>query len=70
MEGERAMVCTLMHKRLAVAELELDDATGFIQRVNTVYVPEHLPVGTLTVSARTLSPPTRSWSARGGSCGP
>ena len=22
------MVCTLMHKRLAVAELELDDATG------------------------------------------
>ena len=41
------MVCTLMHKRLAVAELELDDATGFIQKVNTVYVPEHLPVGTL-----------------------
>lgn len=41
------MVCTLMHKRLAVAELELDAATGFIQKVNTVYAPEHLPVGTL-----------------------
>lgn len=41
------MVCTLMHKRLPVAQLELDDATGFIQKVNTVYAPEHLPVGTL-----------------------
>lgn len=41
------MVCNLMHKRLMVAELELDDATGFIQKVNTVYTPEHLPVGVL-----------------------
>lgn len=41
------MICTLMHKRMAVAELELDDATGFIHKVNTVYAPEHLPVGVL-----------------------
>lgn len=40
------MVCTLMHKRLAVAELELDEATGFIQRIDSVLRPEHLPVGT------------------------
>ena len=39
------MKCTLMHKRMKVAELELDDATGFIQRIGTVYAPEHLPVG-------------------------
>ena len=37
--------CTLMHKRIAVAEMELDDATGFIQKIGTVYAPEHLPVG-------------------------
>lgn len=37
--------CILMHKRIRVAELELDDATGFIQKVGTVYVPQHLPVG-------------------------
>ncbi len=37
--------CTFMHKRTAVAEIELDDATGFIQKINTVYAPEHLPVG-------------------------
>lgn len=39
------MNCTFMHKRTAVAEIELDDATGFIQKINTVYAPEHLPVG-------------------------
>lgn len=41
------MLCTLMHKRIAVADLELDDATGFIQKANTLYAPEHLPVGVL-----------------------
>lgn len=39
------MKCTLMHKRIEVAEIELDDATGSIQRIGTVYAPEHLPVG-------------------------
>ena len=39
------MKCTLMHKRIAVAEMELDDATGLIQKIGAVYVPEHLPVG-------------------------
>ena len=34
-----------MHKRIAVAEIELDDATGFIQKIGMVYAPEHLPVG-------------------------
>ena len=40
-----SLKCTLMHKRMKVAELELDDATGFIQKIGTVYAPEHLPVG-------------------------
>lgn len=39
------MKCTLMHKRITVANIELDDATGFIQKVSTVYAPEHLPIG-------------------------
>lgn len=39
------MKCAFMHKRIAVAELELDDATGMIQKVNTIYAPEHFPVG-------------------------
>ena len=41
------MKCSLMHKRVTVADIELDDASGFIKRINTVYVPEHLPVGVL-----------------------
>lgn len=40
-----SLKCTLMHKRVQVAELELDDATGFIQRIGTVYAPDHLPIG-------------------------
>ena len=39
------MECTLMHKRIPVALIELDDATGFIQKIEEIYVPEHLPVG-------------------------
>lgn len=41
------MKCTLMHKKIAVAEMEMDDVTGSIQKIYTVTVPEHLPVGIL-----------------------
>ena len=39
------MKCTLMHKEMAVADIELDDATGFIQKINTVHASAHLPLG-------------------------
>lgn len=39
------MKCILMHKRAQVASIELDDATGFIQKIGEIYAPEHLPVG-------------------------
>lgn len=39
------MKCTLMHKCKAVAEMELDETTGFILKINEVYVADHLPVG-------------------------
>ena len=35
----------LMHKRTAVADIEIDDAASYIQKINTVFAPEHLPVG-------------------------
>ena len=38
-------VCTLMHKRVATAQLWLDDETGFVLKVAAVYAPEHLPIG-------------------------
>lgn len=44
-QKQRNLKCTLMHKRIAVAKMELDDATGFIQKIGEVYAPEHLPVG-------------------------
>lgn len=39
------MKCTLMHKKIEVADLELDEATGFILRISKVYDPNHLPIG-------------------------
>ena len=37
---------TLMHKCLAIADLEFDDATGSIQTINSIHAPDHLPIGT------------------------
>ncbi len=39
------MKCTLMHKYIPVADIELDDATGFIQKSGALHEAEHLPVG-------------------------
>ena len=39
------MECVLMHKRVPVARMELDDVSGFIQRIYSVFAPDHLPVG-------------------------
>ncbi len=47
-EAERKVIpmkCTFMHKNIAVAEMELDDVTGFIKKINDVYEPKHLPIG-------------------------
>ena len=39
------MKYTLMHKRIEVAQLDLDEATGIIRKIGEVYAQEHLPVG-------------------------
>ena len=36
---------TLMHNNIAVADIEIDDVTGVIARVGTVYAAQHFPVG-------------------------
>ncbi len=42
------MKCLLMHKRIPVADIEIDDVTGFIQKIGNVYAAEHLPIGITT----------------------
>lgn len=37
---------TLMHKEIPVLDLDLDEATGSLRRLGTVYHPAHLPLGT------------------------
>ena len=39
------MDCVLMHKNVPAAHIELDDASGFILRINSIFSAEHLPVG-------------------------
>ena len=39
------MECILMHKRIPVSSIELDDATGFIRKIGDIYAPAHLPIG-------------------------
>ena len=46
------MKCTFMHKNMSVAKLEIDEGTGFIQKVKEVYAPEHLPLGIPMVGGR------------------
>lgn len=39
------MQYTLMHKRLPVGELEMDESSGAVAKVREIYRPEHLPLG-------------------------
>ena len=36
-----------MHQNIPVSELEMDESTGLIRKVNQVFAPEHLPAGVL-----------------------
>ena len=39
------MQYVLMHKDIPVAEIEIDDASGYISAIGKIYAPEHTPVG-------------------------
>lgn len=41
------MEYTLMHKNIPVLDIELDEATGFVQKLGTVHRIKHLPLGTV-----------------------
>lgn len=43
--GGKPMKYTLMHKQKKILEMELDETTGFILKINKVYAADHLPVG-------------------------
>lgn len=59
------MTYILMHKKISVAELELDDTSCVIISVNKVMAPEHLPVGiTMKNNAVDKVALTRWWRRR------
>ncbi len=44
-KGDGFMKYKLMHRRTAVAELEIDEAIGCIEKIYSIHSPRHLPVG-------------------------
>jgi len=40
---------TLMHKNIAVADIEIDEALGGVTKIRNVTLKEHLPVGTIRI---------------------
>lgn len=38
------MKCELMHRKISVAEIEIDSDSGYITKIHTVSAPEHLPL--------------------------
>ena len=55
------MKCILMHRRIPVVQITLDDLSGFIQRVESVYAPEHLPVGVAIHQGRVDRAELNAW---------
>ena len=45
MRGAAKMRYVLMHKNISVADIELDDATGYISSIGNLHAPEHVPLG-------------------------
>ena len=45
LQGGNPMDCTLMHKNISVLDMLIDEATGYIAKINDVYNIEHLPFG-------------------------
>ena len=43
--GSGSMKCVLMHKRIPVAELEIDGSSGLIRKIGTLFDGTRLPVG-------------------------
>ena len=53
--------CTLMHKNIAVVDLELDEADGTIYKIGNVYASEHLPLGVVTKTGKPDKTEFNNW---------
>jgi hypothetical protein len=52
---------TLMHKKLPVLELEIDEETSAIMGIGEVFYPEHIPVGIETDGERPIRAALNAW---------
>ena len=54
------MTCTLMHKNISVADVEIDSDNGYIDKIGTIHAPEHLPIGTTGSRSADKNKPNRA----------
>ncbi len=55
------MKYTLMHKNIRVAELDFDEATGSIQKIDKIYNEAHLPIGVTVKKGMTDRAALNEW---------
>lgn len=51
----------LMHRNLPTAVIEIDETKGFIKKIESIYEPDHLPVGTTDVTGKTNRNSVNEW---------
>ena len=54
------MTCTLMHKNIPVVDLEIEPDNGYIDKIGTLFNPEHLPIGTTGLRGIDKNKPNRA----------
>lgn len=51
----------LMHRNLPTAVIEIDETKGFIKKIESIYEPDHLPVGTTDDTGKTNRNSVNEW---------
>ena len=51
----------LMHRNLPIAVIEIDETKGFIKKIESIYEPDHLPVGTTDDTGKTNRNSVNEW---------
>ena len=55
------MEYTLMHKNIPVLDFDLDEITSSVHKIGTLYHPEHLPLGTVSLRGEVDRAALNSW---------
>jgi len=61
LQGGNPMDCTLMHKNIPVLDMQIDEETGYVAKLNDVYNINHLPLGIIVFKTRVDRKALNDW---------